>query len=77
VSGTVPLFPNMPPWRGAQFKHRDKFPLKVANILIFTFSYRGKEDSSEPSDSKYNQNLILSSLRRECKLHLLVSFPNI
>jgi hypothetical protein len=25
MSGAIPPFPNTPPWRGAQLKHRDKF----------------------------------------------------
>jgi hypothetical protein len=25
MNGAVPPFPNTPPWRGAQLKHRDNF----------------------------------------------------
>jgi hypothetical protein len=52
MSGTVPLLPNTPSWRGAELKHRDNF-----TFLCLYMGY-GKIQGSKLNSNKQSLNLI-------------------
>jgi hypothetical protein len=67
MNGSIPPFPNTPPWRGAQLKHRDNFTFTFLWVWNLVSNLRGKPRQTVFENWELRRNFgVMREMGRAC-----------